>query len=67
MKARCEAKMGKLEAENVSTNNVDTNENNSELVFMCSKYQHLPNEYPKIFDPFYDRKMYVHSKASESS
>ena len=66
VKATCEAENVKLEAEDVSTNNKDTNTNNSELAFMRAKYQHLLNEYTKIFDPLYDRRTDVHKKASES-
>ena len=65
VKATCEAENVKLEAEDVSTNNKDTNTNNSELAFMRAKYQHLLNEYTKIFDPLYDRRTDVHKKASE--
>ena len=43
-----------------------TNTNNSKLAFMGAKYQHLLNEYTKIFDPLYDRRTDVHKKASES-
>ena len=50
----------------MSTNNEDTNTNDSGLIFMCSKYQHLLNEYTKIFNPLYNRKTDMHKKASES-
>ena len=50
----------------MSTNNEDTNTNDSGLIFMCSKYQHLLNEYTKIFNPSYNRKTDMHKKASES-
>jgi hypothetical protein len=66
VKARSEAEKVKLKAEDVNTDIEDTNTNNSELVFMRSKYEHLLNEYTKIFVPSYDRKADVHNKASES-